>query len=426
MQVARQVKRKVIRFGARSRARNSWIKRAAICAALCLICVLPIPLKAAQDLPPPPLPVDPTPLSDLLSQTEKFQLNDARGHKKEMDFYVRIGDTHLEAALSSIKNEDYRSSERELDIYRKAMSEAMKATAAQQDLRRSLSKKIEQNLYKQIKTLEAVELLFPIERQAFATAALKHAKQLRVQALNAAFASGDTLKDPDEQKKPKADSPIKDGSVQIEKPLAPTLAPAVAAHDLVRGLASRRQGSDETGAHSLRRVAYVPVVRRSSSAQSPNDYLTQEEDDRVREAQSADARARVFMRIADRRIQLITGVAPPPVEKKSGKKGAEKAEEEEREWGVLKTTSRTELLKHYSRAIEECMAKIEDAYERNPKSSALGKALATLREATDRHLQALKSLTSQVTDENEMRALRDAIEEAELANKGARDGVKAK
>ena len=402
------------------------LKRAAICGALCLICVWPIPLKGAQDLPPPPLPVDPTPLSDLLSQTEKSLLNEARGRKKEMDFYVRVGDSHLEAALSSIKNGDYRSSERELDIYRKAMTEAMKTTAVQQESRRSLAKKIEQNLYKQIKTLEAVELLFPIERQEFATAALKHAKQLRVQALNAAFASGDTLKDPDEQKKPKADSPNKDGSAQIEKPLAPMLALAFVARELVRDSVSGKQGSYETGAHSPRLVSYSPVARRSWPTQSPNDYLTEEEGDKVREAQSADARAKVFMKIADRRIQLITGKAPPPVEKQSGKKGEKKAEEEERDWGVLKTTSRAELLKHYSRAIEECMAKIDDAYERNPKSSPVGKALATLREATDRHLQVLKSLTSEVTDENEMSALRDAIEEAELANKGARDGVKAK
>jgi hypothetical protein len=426
MQVAEQGKRKVIRFGKRSSARVFQLNRAAICGALCLICVLPIPLKGAQDLPPPPLPVDPTPLSDLLSQTEKSQLNEARGGKKEIDFYVRVGDSHLEAALASIKNEDYRRSERELDIYKKAMSEAMKTTAAQQESRRSLAKKIEQNLYKQIKTLEAVELLFPIERQAFATAALKHAKQLRVQALNAAFASGDTLKDPDEQKKPKADSPNKDGSLQIQKPLAHRLALAFVVHARVRGSLSREQGSYETGAHSLRRVTYTSVARRSSATQSPNDYLTEEEGDKVREAQTADARAKVFMKIADRRIQLITGKAPPPVEKQSGKKGEKKAEEEERDWGVLKTTSRAELLKHYSRAIEECMAKIEDAYERNPKSAPVGKALATLREATDRHLQVLKSLTSQVTDENEMSALRDAIEEAELANKGAREGVKAK
>ena len=72
------------------------------------------------------------------------------------------------------------------------------------------------------------------------------------------------------------------------------------------------------------------------------------------------------------------------------------------------------------------MAKIEDAYERNPKSTLLPKALATLGEATGRHLQALKALAPQLTDENEVRALREAIEQAEVANKGAREGIKAR
>lgn len=171
-------------------------------------------------------------------------------------------------------------------------------------------------------------------------------------------------------------------------------------------------------------AAYAARAKRFGSLQTRGDYLTEEEGDKVREAQEVDSRAKVFMKIADRRIKLITGVVPP-FEKSAGKKGEKKAEEEEREWGVLKATSRTELLKHYARAIEECMAKIEDAYERNPKSKELPKALATLREATDRHLQTLRSLAGQVTDEGERRALSDAIEEAELANKGAREGIKS-
>jgi hypothetical protein len=421
MQIGEQVKREMIRLagGLEPRsARSIGIKLAAAGSVLCLICVCPLMSRALQDLPPPPIPIDPTPLAQLLSAIEKSQLSEASNHKREVDFYLRVADAHLETARSSIKNGDHRTSERELDIYTKAMSEAMKATSARQDGRRSLAKKIEQNLYKQIKTLEGVEAMFPAERQEFASAALKQAKQLRVQALNAAFASGDTLKDPDEEKKPKSESPIKDGWVRTRQFYVPG--------EFVRGLLS----SNVSGyASRLSPAGYGPHAEPSGSAQAPSDYLTEEEDDKVREAQTADARAKVFMKIADRRIKLITGVAPPPEEKEKlpfWKKGGKKPEDEEREWGTLKTTGRADLLKHYSRAIEECMAKIEDAYERNPKSTALPKALATLREATGRHLQALKSLVGQVTEENEVRALRDAIEQAEIANKGAREGIKAK
>jgi hypothetical protein len=419
MQIGEQVKRKMIRLASILRfrkPRTAVIRETPACGIVLLIFVLPLVSRAAQELPPPPIPIDPTPLIQLLSPMEKAQLSEATNHKKEVDFYLRIADAHLDMARSSIKNGDHRTSERELDIYNKAMSEAMKATIAHQEGRRNLAKKIEQNLYRQIKTLEGVELMFPLERQEFAIAALKQAKQLRVQALNVAFASGETLKDPNEEKKPKSESPNKDGSAGAKEGFnSPETILKVA-----------RWNSGSFASHALP-AAYPLLSERTQSAQAPSDYLTEEEDDKVREAQTADARAKVFMRIADRRIRLITGTAPPPAEKTPfWKKGGKNPEEEEREWGVLKTTSRTDLLKHYSRAIEECMAKIEDAYERNPKSTALPKALATLREATSRHLQALKALAAQVTDEDEMRALRDAIEQAELANKGAREGIKAK
>ncbi len=86
--------------------------------------------------------------------------------------------------------------------------------------------------------------------------------------------------------------------------------------------------------------------------------------------------------------------------------------------------SRDELLRHYARAIAECMAKLEDAYERNPKSSALPKALAVLRDATDKHLTMLRGLKPELKTDNEVAAISAAIYEAETANKGARDGLK--
>ena len=134
----------------------------------------------------------------------------------------------------------------------------------------------------------------------------------------------------------------------------------------------------------------------------------------------ADARAKVFMKIADRRLKAVVGPAASPADKKDQKK----VEEEEREWGALPKVSRAELLRHYARAISECMAKLEDAYERNPKSSALPKALSVLRDATDKHLQTLRELKPEMKTETEMAAISGAILEAETANKGARDGLK--
>jgi hypothetical protein len=336
----------------------------------------------AQDnqLPPPPLPVDPTPLEQLLSAQEKEQLKKSGNAQKQVETYLKISDTHLDAALVAINASDTAGAERELDIYNKIIAETVKTAFGREDKKRRLSKKIEQKLFKQIKTLESIERLFPEERAAFAEAALKHARQMRIQALNEAFAGGEILKDPEEQKKPGAQN----------KNIPPL---------------SFMGGSVRT------------------TTQIPGDYLNEEEDDHVRKAQKPDERAKVFMKIADRRLAALAGIKPPdPTDKKALKK----AEEEEREWGPLPKLSRAELLKHYARAIEELIAKLEDAHERNPKSSDLPRALVVIRDATDNHLKILRALSSEMKEDDETRALATALEQAEMANQGARNGLKGK
>lgn len=358
-------------------------------------------------LPDPPLPIDPRPITQLLSEGDKVVLAEARGPKKIVDAYLKISEAHLQFAFDSIKVNDHNTSERELDIYNKAVAEAAKDTFALTEGKRNVSKKVEQTLFRQIKTLESIERLFPSEREGFPDAALKHARQLRVQALNA-FASGEILKDPDAEKKhenePRAKNPQKD----------PTPRSPVALQ--------RRVGFDRPRVDQLAaRFNNASFKTENASSQMPGDYLTEEEDDHVREAQAADQRVKVFVRIADRRIRAVTGPAALPAEKKDQKR----IEEEEREWGPVPKVSRSELLRHYARAISECMSKLEDAYERNPKSSVLPKALTLLRDSTDRHLQTLRTLEPEMKTESELAALRDAIDQAETANRGARDGLKA-
>src|SRR5437588_2635570 len=330
-------------------------------------------------LPEPPLPIDPRPITQLLSDGDRIVLAEAHGPKKIIEAYLKISDAHLQSAFDSIKVNDHNTSERELDIYNKAVGEATKDTLALTEGKRTVSKRVEQTLFRQIKTLESIDRLFPSEREAFADAALKHARQLRVQALNQAFASGEILKAPEEEKKPDEHPPAKapEKNTRPESPLS------LRKQLLEGGILFAVLRSDR----GPRRDAALLASRWS---QMPGDYMTEEEHNQVREAQAADQRAKVFVRIADRRIRAITGgpVAPSTNEKKDKKK----TDEEEHEWGAVPNVSRTELLRHYVRAISECMSKLEDAYERNPKSSLLPKALTILRDATDRHLQALRAL----------------------------------
>ena len=371
-------------------------------------------------IPEPPLPVDPRPLTQLLSESEKASLTDSNP-KKVIEAYLKIADTHLQAAFNSIKANNDRTAEQELDIYCKAATGALKETGSLQDGKRSASKKIEQTLYKQIKTLESIERLFPDERERFADAALKHAKQLRVQALNEAFASGDVLKEPDDEDKPKSppkgkDNPSKDQTVK--HPFA-RISPIRSIVGLPRRLVSDRRVGVVSAFAKETEPDSANLAIEGDAAQIPGDYLTEEEDDHVREAQAPDARVKVFMHIADRRLKAIAGPAAVPADKKDAKK----LEEEEKEWGAVPKVTKAELLRHYARAVSECMAKLEDAYERNPKSSALSKALTVLRDATDKHLVTLRSLKPELKTDGEVDAASSAIYEAETANKGARDGL---
>ncbi|HLF85258.1 MAG TPA: hypothetical protein VI837_13875 [Blastocatellia bacterium] len=404
-----------------SSAAGAVVRRLA--AAICVFLAVTVNSHAqGAQLPEPPLPIDPRPLTQLISDAEKALLAEANNPKKLVEAYLKISDAHLQAALNAINANNHIAAERELDIYNKAVAAAGKEAFALQDGKRSLSKRIEQALYKQIKTLETIERLFPSEREVFAEAALRHTKQLRVQALNEAFASGEVLKDPEGEKKPKSEPPVNEGA-QINPTVPPPLARA---GWLQRALGLRPPSAflglssgvlPDSGASVL---AAARFNSRRVSRQMPGDYLTEEEDEHVREAQAADERAKVFMKIADRRLKAIAGPAASPADKKDQKK----VEEEEREWGALPKVSRVELLRHYARAISECMAKLEDAYERNPKSSALPKALSVLRDATDKHLQTLRTLKPEMKTETEVAAISGAIYEAETANKGARDGLK--
>jgi hypothetical protein len=366
-----------------------------------LFAVLAMDAQAQEKLEPLPLPVDPTPLVQMISETEKSILSKETNPKKQIDVYLRISETHLQMALAAINADDHTTAERELDIYNKALDEAAKIAFNLQEDRRKVTKKFEQTIYKQLRTLETIDHRFPNERSGFSEFALKHAKQVRGKALNLSFDSGEVITDKESSGK----TPPQDNDLLLFQPSARNLYKALAVN--------------QTSLPRLKRIAYSPSV--SGFAQSA-DYLTEEEDDFVREAQEPDQRIKVFMKIIDRRLKAMMGETIATDDKKALKN----QEEENRKWGAVPKLDRAGYLQHYARAIDEAMAKLEDAYERNPKATALTKALKNLLESTTEHLKILHNLESVVQTDKEKSILADAIEKANLAHKGAEDGLKAK
>ncbi len=347
--------------------------------------------RAQDDMPP--LPVDPRPLEKLISDKERAELAAAKKPKKIVETYLDIAEEHLDSALTTARDGDIAGSERHLDIYNKAVAAAFNLTLSLSDGKRGLSKKIEQTLYGHIKQIAAIEEVFPLSRLAFAEAAMKHTKHIRVQALNEAFAAGDVLTAPTKDKPQTDNSPGKDGT-----PGKTGLAPRLARQQL------------------------IAVAFTRAALQIGVDYLTEEEDEQVRSAQKPDDRIKVFMKIADRRLAALRP-QPTPV---GDKKALEKVGKEEKEWGVLPKLTRAQLLVHYTRTIDEALAKLEDAHERNPKNSAIPKALNLLLAATQRHLEIFHSIEAEVKNDSEDLALKAAIARAEFAQQGANEALKQK
>jgi hypothetical protein len=358
-------------------------------------------VRAQEKYEPLPLPVDPTPLAQLISEFEKAALSREPNPKKQIEIYWRISDNHLQLALTAINNDDYKTSERELDIYNKALDEAAKLGFNLREDRRKTCKKFEQIIYKQLRTLETIDRRFPRERSEFSEFALKHAKQVRGKALNLSFDAGEVITDKDSSNK----TPPQNKNLTLLQPPQ---------HLSYLALTARLMPAPKP-------VAFARRLRETGRPQEA-DYLTEEEDDYVRAAQEPDQRIKVFMKIIERRLKAITGETAAADDKKAQKN----QEEENRKWGVLPKLERAAYLQHYARAIDEAMAKLEDAYERNPKATALTKALKNLLESTTEHLKILNSLAGTVTTDKEKSILADAIEKATLAHKGAEDSLKAK
>ena len=134
------------------------------------------------------------------------------------------------------------------------------------------------------------------------------------------------------------------------------------------------------------------------------DHLTEKEVDWVREVQVLDKRIEVFIKAADRRILVLVNPA------------AQQTKKEEEKWGPLPTGTKAELLADYKNILEEAEEKLDDAFSRN--DALIPKALAKFKEAARKQLEQLRTLEAKMTEAKELKALSEAIEEAETVTKG--------
>jgi hypothetical protein len=156
------------------------------------------------------------------------------------------------------------------------------------------------------------------------------------------------------------------------------------------------------------------------------DYLNDAEIERVREAQAIDQRTKVFLHIAERRLNVLLGVSAPAADSdNSGKKDKkDKKDKENKEnpgdYGPEPSGSTVELLQNYTSVMSELFDKLDDANEKNKGNPNLTKAMEKLGDACQAHLQKLNQLRAKIKSPAEQTALEKAMEIAKMAIDGAR------
>jgi hypothetical protein len=145
------------------------------------------------------------------------------------------------------------------------------------------------------------------------------------------------------------------------------------------------------------------------------EHLTPEEIELVRDNQELDARTKVFITAAERRLLAATNPA----------EAAKNAPKEKEKWGVVQGT-RTQLFYDISKILDEAVVNVDDVAEHNPESPLLRKSLYMLAEASNRMLPELTKLREAAQSEAEADQLERALETArEIADAAKERGVTA-
>jgi hypothetical protein len=124
----------------------------------------------------------------------------------------------------------------------------------------------------------------------------------------------------------------------------------------------------------------------ATAAFQTREHLTPEEIELVKDAQILDKRIDIFIKAADRRMQVLSGTAAPAT--KQTKKDAES-------WGDLPTGTRAELIGDIARIFDEAITNIDDVSSRDENNPLIPKALRKLAAAASRIVEQLKPAEAQ-------------------------------
>ena len=168
-------------------------------------------------------------------------------------------------------------------------------------------------------------------------------------------------------------------------------------------------------AASLLFALCVCLTLAATAAAQKREHLTPEEIELVRDNQELDARTKVFITAAERRLLAVTNPA----------EAAKNVSKEKEKWGEVQGT-RTQLFYDISKILDEAVVNVDDVAEHNPESALLRKSLFMLSEATSKMLPELTRLRGAAQSEAEADQLARALETArEITDAAGERGVTA-
>ena len=158
-------------------------------------------------------------------------------------------------------------------------------------------------------------------------------------------------------------------------------------------------------------IAGAVLVFSPAYAAQTRDHLTAQEVDIVKEAQLLDLRTEVFIKAAEQRMMVLTGVTP----------NAKQMKKDSQLWGDLPTGSRAELVGDIARIFDEAITNIDDVSSRDERNPLISKALRRLASAVNTIMAQIITIKDQAKTEAEIASFEllneDAQQILEAANK---------
>jgi hypothetical protein len=137
-----------------------------------------------------------------LSETETQKILRENNPKPHVDATLKVSDTRLASAIKFAEESQYKSAAQDVDVYAALIVYAdaytRKLPSSQTKDRNYCLKKIEQAIFKQTRTVDAVLRQFPVDYREEAQPKIDQLKKIRLRAINDLLSDGQVIKTSDE------------------------------------------------------------------------------------------------------------------------------------------------------------------------------------------------------------------------------------